>query len=79
MMMTSTSTFRKAALVGTLSALIALGACSKPADKAEAPAGATATQAATQNRSDELNAGFDKLQDLKAIRQILAPHGLRLN
>ena len=28
---------------------------------------------------DELNAGFDKLQDLKAIRQILAPNGLALN
>lgn len=25
---------------------------------------------------DELNAGFDKLQDVKAIRQILAPHGV---
>jgi alcohol dehydrogenase len=24
---------------------------------------------------DELNAGFDKLQDVKAIRQILTPHG----
>ena len=28
---------------------------------------------------DELNAGFDKLQDLKAIRQLLAPNGLGLN
>ncbi len=26
---------------------------------------------------DELNAGFDKLQDVKAIRQILTPHGVR--
>jgi alcohol dehydrogenase len=26
---------------------------------------------------DELNAGFDKLQDVKAIRQILTPHGAR--
>jgi alcohol dehydrogenase len=25
---------------------------------------------------DELNAGFDKLQDVKAIRQILTPHGV---
>ena len=24
---------------------------------------------------DEVNAGFDKLQDVKAIRQILTPHG----
>jgi alcohol dehydrogenase len=26
---------------------------------------------------DELNAGFDKLQDVKAIRQILTPHGVK--
>ena len=26
---------------------------------------------------DQLNAGFDKLQDVKAIRQILTPHGAR--
>ena len=26
---------------------------------------------------DEVNAGFDKLQDVKAIRQILTPHGDR--
>ena len=25
---------------------------------------------------EELNAGFDKLQELKAIRQILTPHGV---
>ncbi|MFH1602685.1 MAG: alcohol dehydrogenase, partial [Pseudomonadota bacterium] len=25
---------------------------------------------------DQLNAGFDKLQDVKAIRQILVPHGV---
>ena len=24
---------------------------------------------------DEVNAGFDKLQDVKTVRQILAPHG----
>jgi alcohol dehydrogenase len=28
---------------------------------------------------DEINVGFDKLQELKAIRQILAPNGLALN
>ena len=26
---------------------------------------------------DEVNAGFDMLQDVKAIRQILTPHGAR--
>ena len=26
---------------------------------------------------DEVNAGFDKLQDVKAIRQILTPHGVK--
>ena len=25
---------------------------------------------------DEVNAGFDRLQDVKAIRQILTPHGV---
>ena len=78
MMMTSTAAFRKAALVGTLSALIALGACSKPAEKTEAAAGATATQAEWGALSDGTKVQAVELKNSKGVTARVISYGATL-
>jgi aldose 1-epimerase len=78
MMMTSTSAFRKAALVGTLSALIALGACSKPAEKTEAAAGATATQTEWGALSDGSKVQAVELKNSKGVTARVISYGATL-